>query len=83
MLMCTGCRLGVRIVSAAAGTKHSLALAADGSLYSWGAAEFGQLGHPSLESEQVVINPVSCRVPRHVEDLDPRRLAPQDRWDER
>ncbi|GMH39002.1 hypothetical protein BSKO_06900 [Bryopsis sp. KO-2023] len=70
---------GLRIVSAAAGTSHSLALAADGSLYSWGGGEYGQLGHPSLEHDNFLMDPLSLSSPRHVEDLNPRKLAPQDR----
>lgn len=39
---------GIRIVQIAAGSAHSLALAADGTLYAWGAGQSGQLGdgHP-------------------------------------
>lgn len=69
----------MRIVSAAAGKNHSLALAADGSLYSWGAAEYGQLGCSMLHNEQLAMNPIPSCLPQHVEDLDPRKLASQDR----
>lgn len=37
-----------RIVSAAAGRAHSMALAADGKIFTWGDAKFGQLGHQQL-----------------------------------
>jgi alpha-tubulin suppressor-like RCC1 family protein len=36
--------VGMRIVSIACGLHHSLALTADGHLYSWGSSEYGQQG---------------------------------------
>ena len=43
----------LRITSAAAGCDHSLALAADGTVFAWGSNEFGQLGigQPRLRME--------------------------------
>ena len=35
-------------MSAAAGRAHSMALAADGKIFTWGDARFGQLGHQQL-----------------------------------
>jgi hypothetical protein len=40
----------VRIVSAAAGVCHSMALASDGSLFTWGDGRYGQLGHAQLQT---------------------------------
>ena len=37
-----------RIVSVAAGRAHSVALAADGKIFTWGDASKGQLGHAQL-----------------------------------
>ena len=37
---------GTRIVSVATGNDHSLALSAEGEVYSWGNGEHGGLGHP-------------------------------------
>ncbi len=45
----------------AAGTSHSLVLRADGSVWSWGDAGFGQLGDPRLESRHL---------PARIEGLD-------------
>ncbi|KAL6768970.1 hypothetical protein ACKKBF_B16950 [Auxenochlorella protothecoides x Auxenochlorella symbiontica] len=73
---------GERVVSAAAGRAHSLALAADGRLFSWGDARWGQLGHPSLarlaapegsrpgEAPQ----PIAIPYPQPVAAVDPARL---------
>ena len=36
---------GQRVVALSAAAGHNLALAADGSLWSWGAGDYGQLGH--------------------------------------
>ena len=62
--LCSGCRSlcsccwkcrGIRIVSAAAGERHSVALAADGSMFTWGSGQQGQLGleHVAHYIEQV------------------------------
>ena len=37
-----------RIVKICAGYAHALALTDEGKLYSWGANQFGQLGHGDL-----------------------------------
>ena len=37
-----------RVVSVAAGRAHSVALAADGKIFTWGDASKGQLGHAQL-----------------------------------
>jgi alpha-tubulin suppressor-like RCC1 family protein len=37
-------QVGSGFVTVAAGTSHTLALKADGSLWAWGSGEFGQLG---------------------------------------
>ena len=36
---------GQRVVAVSAGAGHSLALAADGSVWSWGDGDYGKLGH--------------------------------------
>ena len=50
---------GIRIVSAAAGERHSVALAADGSMFTWGSGQHGQLGleHVATYVEQVCKSP--------------------------
>ena len=45
---------GTRIVSAAAGSVHSMALAADGSLFTWGDGRYGQLGHAHMQQVAAV-----------------------------
>lgn len=46
---------GRSVVAAAAGLSHSVAVTADGAIFSWGGGKFGQLGHgdeaPGRESE--------------------------------
>jgi len=42
---------GQRVVAVSAGGVHSLALAADGSVWSWGEGEFGRLGHGDQQSQ--------------------------------
>ena len=59
-----------RIVSVAAGKFHSMALAADGRLFTWGAASCGQLGHETSDDESV---------PKYVSYLNPGNLIPSDR----
>ena len=48
-----------RIVSVAAGRAHSVALAADGKIFTWGDASKGQLGHAQLAAVMQV--GVVCR----------------------
>lgn len=70
-----------RIVSAAAGAAHSVALASDGSLYTWGDGSYGQLGHEQLQvmaaphSHNTLILPL----PQKVASLNPATLAPESR----
>jgi hypothetical protein len=44
---------GSRIVSAAAGNAHSMALTSDGSIFTWGEGSWGQLGHKQLQTMAV------------------------------
>lgn len=57
---------GVRLVAVSAGYVHSLGVADDGGLYSWGSGEFGQLGHRDDTTARLVPERVktlqSCRV---------------------
>ncbi|KAF9583263.1 hypothetical protein BGW38_009884 [Lunasporangiospora selenospora] len=55
-----------RFVQVWAGESHFLALAEDGTLYSWGSARFGQLGHGELHSEPV---------PKPIESLQGIRIV--------
>ena len=40
-----------RVVAVSAGGEHSLALTADGSVWSWGAGSHGQLGHGDTQGQ--------------------------------
>ena len=42
---------GQRVVAVSLGQNHSLALTADGALWSWGNGGYGQLGHGDLQSQ--------------------------------
>ena len=42
---------GVRVVGVAAGGHHSIALAADGRVFTFGRSEYGQLGHGDDEDQ--------------------------------
>ena len=42
---------GVEIVKVAAGGAHSAAIAADGSLYTWGKGRYGRLGHGDSDDQ--------------------------------
>jgi hypothetical protein len=84
-LTCCSCvRLfrGCRIVSAACGTQHSVALASDGSLFTWGDGSRGQLGHSQLQAvagygaEQVN---VTLLLPQKIARLEPSLLLPDSR----
>jgi E3 ubiquitin-protein ligase HERC3 len=59
-----------RIVSVAAGKFHSMALAADGKLFTWGAGSYGQLGHGITDDQSI---------PKCVSSLNPTDLPPPDR----
>ncbi len=74
------CR-GIRIVSAAAGEKHSVALGSHGCLYTWGCGRHGQLGLENV-ADFVALNmaaPVAVHQPQRVSSLDPNHLDPWDR----
>ena len=75
-----GCR-GVRIVAAAAGEKHSLALATHGAVYSWGCGRHGQLGVPEVvhfQQNNPGVQP-AMHTPQFVRALDPILMEPWDR----
>jgi E3 ubiquitin-protein ligase HERC3 len=69
-------------VSAAAGKAHSLALAADGTLFSWGHGKSGQLGHSQLHTlvpfmaQHAIVVPA----PQKVDELEPSRLESGKRF---
>jgi alpha-tubulin suppressor-like RCC1 family protein len=71
-----------RIVSAACGAQHSVALSSDGSLFTWGDGSRGQLGHSQLQalagpgSDQVNI---TLLLPHRIARLDPSLLLPDRR----
>jgi len=46
---------GARVVAAAAGDRHSVALAVDGSVFTFGDGRFGQLGHAALAQASHVL----------------------------
>jgi len=73
--------VGCRIVSAAAGAAHSMALASDGSLFTWGNGQYGQLGHKRMKAAADVAEglPVASPEPEKVADLDPEHLKPPSR----
>ena len=56
-----------RVVAVSAGPFHSLALAADGAVWSWGAGAYGQLGHGDEQQDQLL--------PKKVEALAGRRVV--------
>lgn len=72
---------GYRIVSVAAGAAHSMALASDGSLFTWGDGSMGQLGHSQLQqvAGQAPVAPVTMHTPVKITRLDPSALAPENR----
>jgi alpha-tubulin suppressor-like RCC1 family protein len=73
--------VGCRIVSAAAGAAHSMALASDGSLFTWGSGQHGQLGHKRMKHAADAAHglPVASAEPEKVADLDPEHLKPPSR----
>lgn len=75
------CCRGARIVAAAAGACHSMALASDGSLYTWGHGAYGQLGHVALEAVQAVMpqQTIVLPVPKKIACLNPGSLEPANR----
>lgn len=70
-----------RIVSAAAGKAHSVALAADGKMFTWGDARHGQLGHPQLAALMQGPNPqpIAIPFPQPIQSLEPGKLRPPAR----
>ena len=56
----------VKVLTAAAGTWHSLAVAETGSLYSWGRCQYGQLGYNCEKSASSVAFPRKVELPRKV-----------------
>jgi alpha-tubulin suppressor-like RCC1 family protein len=42
----------VQVVSVACGNRHTVALTSDGSVHTWGAGEFGQLGHGDVDDDE-------------------------------
>lgn len=73
---------GYRIVSAAAGVSHSMALASDGSLFTWGEGGRGQLGHSQLQQVAAMVqanNPITMPLPQKIARLDPAILEPGNR----
>lgn len=68
-------------MSAAAGIKHSVALASDGSLFTWGDGSRGQLGHSSLHSMSTagVSSNIKLLLPQKITRLDPAGLTPENR----
>ncbi|RZK61278.1 MAG: RCC1 repeat-containing protein, partial [Hymenobacter sp.] len=58
---------GTRFVQVAAGTQHSLALAADGTLYAWGYNTSGQLGNGTISASSLTPVAVSQGTTRFVQ----------------
>ena len=56
---------GQRVVAVSAGSSHSLALTADGAVWSWGEGIFGQLGHGDQQAQLL---------PKQVEALAGQRV---------
>ncbi|GBF91109.1 ultraviolet-B receptor-like [Raphidocelis subcapitata] len=73
-----GALRGFRVVAAAAGVDHSVALSSDGSLFT---GAFGQLGQPQLQDLHAVQphNPLILDHPRKIDALDPFKLQPWKR----
>ena len=61
-----------RIVSVAAGRAHSVALAADGKIFTWGDASKGQLGHAQLAAVMQVGGQAGPWMPHLLQQLLPR-----------
>lgn len=72
----------VRIVSAAAGNSHSMGLAADGTLYTWGDSQCGQLGHEEIQSMMLAVpdHPLLMLVPQAIQCLRPEELKSHERY---
>mmetsp|Transcript_8992 Transcript_8992/g.15604 ORF Transcript_8992/g.15604 Transcript_8992/m.15604 type:complete len:661 (+) Transcript_8992:155-2137(+) len=74
---------GYRIVSSAAGSAHSMALASDGSLFTWGSGSHGQLGHSQLQAVAEAMpgqnHPITMPTATKISRLDPASLSPENR----
>ena len=57
---------GQRVVAVSAGDKHSLALTADGAVWSWGNGGFGELGHGDEQNQLL---------PKKIEALAAQRVV--------
>lgn len=73
-----------RMVSAAAGIAHSMALASDGSLFTWGDGRYGQIGQPMPEDiANMIPDPpvlLMCSpLPKRLVKLEPGSLKASDR----
>ncbi|KAI8472010.1 MAG: regulator of chromosome condensation 1/beta-lactamase-inhibitor protein II [Monoraphidium minutum] len=77
-----GALRGYRVVAAAAGQHHSMALSSDGSLFTWGCGSDGQLGQPQLHAMHLMMQAnaaFNLNAPRKIDALDPFRLQPWKR----
>jgi hypothetical protein len=55
-----------------------MALASDGSLFTWGGGKYGQLGHASLHAVNVMVpdQPIVLATPHKIAALEPANLKP-------
>jgi len=63
---------GQRVVTVAAGSAHSLAITADGAVFTWGGGAFGKLGHGDEQHELL---------PKKIETLADQRVVVVSRLD--
>jgi alpha-tubulin suppressor-like RCC1 family protein len=58
-----------------------MALASDGSLYTWGGGKYGQLGHSSLQAVQLMVpnQAIVLATPQKISMLEPALLQPWKR----
>lgn len=58
-----------------------MALASDGSLFTWGGCKYGQLGHNSLHAVSVMLpeQPIVLATPHKIDALEPQKLQPWQR----
>ena len=64
---------GQRVVSVSAGEYHSIALTADGAVWSWGCGSFGRLGHGDQPLTQLLPMKVEALASQHVVAVSERR----------